>query len=36
MALPVMSGKTKIAGIKIQDTRMLRLMEGLLHGGTQL
>src|SRR5439155_25443476 len=36
IALPVMSGKTKIAGIKIHDTRMMRLMEVLLHGGTQL
>ena len=36
MALPVMAGKTKIAGIKIHDTRMMRLMEALLHGGTQL
>jgi hypothetical protein len=36
MALPVTSGKTKIAGIKIQDTRMMRLMEVLLHGGLQL
>ncbi len=36
MALPVMAGKTKIAGIRIHDTRMLRLMEVLLHGGTQL
>jgi hypothetical protein len=36
MALPVASGKTKIAGIKLQDTRMMRLMEVLLHGGTQL
>jgi len=35
MALPVMAGKTKIAGIKIHDTRMMRLMEVLLHGGTQ-
>ena len=33
MALPVLS---KIAGIKIHDTRMMRLMEVLLHGGTQL
>ena len=33
---PVASGKTKIAGIKIHDTRMMRLMEVLLHGGTQL
>jgi len=30
------SGKTKIAGIKIHDTRMMRLMEVLLHAGTQL
>ena len=36
MALPVMAGKTKVAGITIHDTRMMRLMEVLLHGGTQL
>jgi hypothetical protein len=36
MALPVLSGKTKVAGIKIHDTRMMRLMEVLLHGGAQL
>ncbi len=36
IALPVTSGKTKIAGIKIHDTRMMRLMEVMLHGGTQL
>jgi hypothetical protein len=36
MALPVAIGKTKIAGIKIHDTRMMRLMEVLLRGGTQL
>jgi hypothetical protein len=36
LALPIPSGKTKIPGIKIQDTRMLRLMEVLLHRGTQL
>jgi hypothetical protein len=36
MALPVTVGRTKIAGIKIHDTRMMRLMEVLLHGGTQL
>ena len=36
LALPVSSGKSKIPGIKIQDTRMLRLMEVLLHGGPQL
>jgi hypothetical protein len=31
-----MAGKTKIAGITIHDTRMMRLMEVLLHGATQL
>jgi hypothetical protein len=36
MALPVTAGKTRIAGIKIHDTRMMRLMEVLLRGGTQL
>jgi hypothetical protein len=36
MALPIVAGKTKIAGIQIHDTRMMRLMEVLLHGGTQL
>ena len=36
IALPVTIGKTKVAGIKIHDTRMMRLMEVLLHGGTQL
>ena len=36
LALPITAGKTKIAGIKIHDTRMMRLMEVLLHGGTQL
>ena len=36
MALPVITGKTRIAGIKIHDTRMMRLMEVLLRGGTQL
>jgi hypothetical protein len=36
MALPITAGKTKIAGIKIHDTRMRRLMEVLLHGGAQL
>ena len=34
MALPVTVGKTKIAGIKIHDIRMIRLLEVLLHGGT--
>jgi hypothetical protein len=36
LAFPVSSGKSKIPGIKIQDTRMIRLMEVLLHGGPQL
>jgi hypothetical protein len=36
LALPLPSGKTKIPGIKIQANRMLRLMEVLLHRGTQL
>jgi hypothetical protein len=36
LALPLYSGKSKIPGIKIQDTRMIRLMEVLLHGGPQL
>src|SRR5215831_5531787 len=36
LALPIQAGRTKIAGIKIQDTRMMRLMEVLLHGGSQL
>ena len=36
LALPVSSGNSKIPGIKIQDTRMIRLMEVLLHGGSQL
>ena len=36
LALPVVVGKAKIPGIKIHDTRMLRLMETLLHQGTQI
>ena len=36
LALPVTVGKTKVPGIKIQDTRLLRLMEALLHQGTQI
>jgi hypothetical protein len=36
LALPVSVGKSRIPGIKIQDTRMIRLMEVLLHGGPQL
>jgi hypothetical protein len=34
LALPVVVGKTKVPGIKIHDTRMIRLMETLLHAGT--
>jgi hypothetical protein len=36
LAKPVTTGSTRIPGIKIHDTRMLRLMEVLLHGGSQL
>jgi hypothetical protein len=36
LAKPVPAGPTKMPGIKIHDTRMLRLMEVLLHGGSQL
>jgi len=36
LALPIQIGRTKIPGIKVQDTRMMRLMEVLLHGGSQL
>jgi hypothetical protein len=36
LALPILAGRTKIPGIKIHDTRMMRLMEVLLHGGSQL
>jgi hypothetical protein len=36
LALPIASGATKIPGIKIQDTRILRLMEVLLHRGTHV
>jgi hypothetical protein len=38
IALPVAAGKAEIAGIKIHDIRMTRLMEVevLLHGGLKL
>ena len=36
LAQPVVAGNAKIPGIKIHDTRLLRLMEVLLHGGSQL
>lgn len=34
LALPITVGTAKLPGIKIHDTRMIRLMETLLHGGT--
>jgi hypothetical protein len=36
MALPILLGRTRVPGIKIQDTRMIRLMEVLLHTGTKI
>lgn len=36
MAKPVTVGNTRIPGIKIQDTRMMRLFEVLLHASTVL
>jgi hypothetical protein len=36
LALPLSCGRSKIPGIKIHDTRMLRLMEVLLHAGPQV
>jgi hypothetical protein len=36
LALPITSGRSRVPGIKIQDTRMIRLMEVLLHRGTQV
>jgi hypothetical protein len=36
LALPIVAGHTKVPGIKIHDTRMVRLMEALLHAGTQI
>jgi hypothetical protein len=36
LALPIPAGAGKIPGIKIHDTRMLRLMEVLLHAGTKV
>ena len=34
LALPIAVGTAKYPGIKVHDTRMIRLMEVLLHGGT--
>lgn len=36
LAKPIAAGRTRIPGLKIHDTRMLRLMEVLLHAGSQL
>lgn len=36
LALPTTAGRTRVAGIKIHDTRMIRLMEVLLHAGTKI
>jgi hypothetical protein len=36
LALPIPHGAAKIPGIKLHDTRMLRLMKMLLHTGTQV
>lgn len=36
LALPVVVGRTKIPGLKIHDTRLIRLMEILLHQGATL
>ena len=36
LALPITFGKSRVPGIRIHDTRMLRLREVLLHAGTKL
>jgi hypothetical protein len=36
LALPIATGRTRVPGIKVHDTRMIRLMEVLLHSGTQI
>jgi hypothetical protein len=36
LALPITCGNTRIAGIRIQDTRMIRLMETMMHAGVCL
>jgi len=36
VALPVSLGRSRIPGIKIHDTRLIRLMEVLLHGGVPI
>ena len=32
----IITGRTRIPGIKLHDTRLMRLLEILLHGGSQL
>ena len=36
IALPITIGSVRYPGIKVQDTRIIRLLEVLLHGSTQL
>jgi hypothetical protein len=36
LALPIQYGSSRMPGIRIHDTRMIRLMEVLLHSGTKL
>ena len=36
LGLPILAGHTRVPGIKIHDTHMVRLMEALLHSGTQI
>ena len=36
IALPITKGSVRYPGIKIHETRVIRLMEVLLHGGTQV
>lgn len=36
LALPIVVGQIKVPGIKIHDTRIIRLMEILLHSGTKI
>src|SRR6266481_5326189 len=36
LALPIPRGSAKVPGIKLHDTRILRLMEVLLHAGTRV
>jgi hypothetical protein len=36
LALPIAVGRTRVPGVKIHDTRMMRLLEVLLHAGPQL